>query len=230
MDKEKKELAAEMRREARIWIIKIASIVIAVAIVVACYAYTKVYDEVTESALYMLASVLCGIGVFLITAAISVGRAEKKAQNFFLYDRKKKEEMPVSSLTVQQVRDKVVDFMSIFKRGGKLYIADLFDENPGIPEYFKPLFCYEILFELANGEGMDAGAFLRFGSECAEVFSKYLRENEDYELATSLSTFILEHSKGYNNTEDFKNYLRSKKEHISEKMLGYAVTNIEKFN
>ena len=120
--------------------------------------------------------------------------------------------------------------MTIFKRRGKLYIADLFDENPNIPEYFKPLFCYEILYELASDEGMDATAFLRFGGECADVFSKYLRENGDYELANRLRSFIIEHSEDNNNTEAFKEYMKTKKEHISEKMLGYAVKNIEKFN
>ena len=230
MDNEKKELAAELRREARIWIVKVASVAIAIAIIIACYSYTKVPDEITQMALYVVSSIVLGIATLFIMGAISLGRAEKNRRNFFLYDRKNKADIPISSLTTQQVRDKLVDFMSIFKRGGKLYIADLFDENPNIPEHFKPLFCYEILYELASGEGMDAGAFLRFGSECADVFSKYLRENEDYELANKLRTFILDHSRENDNTESFKDYLKTKKEHISEKMLGYAVRNIEKFN
>jgi hypothetical protein len=71
---------------------------------------------------------------------------------------------------------------------------------------------------------------LSFGGECADVFSKYLRENEDYELATKLRSFIMEHSKENNNTESFKEYIKTKKEHISEKMLAYALKNIEKFD
>jgi len=230
MDNEKKEIAAEMRREARIGIIKIASVGIAIAIVLACYSYTKVEDQFSQMALYVLASFIVGIATIFIMGAASLGRAEKNRRNFFLYDRKKKADIPVSSLTVKDVRGRLIDFMTIFKRRGKLYIADLFDENPNIPEYFKPLFCYEILYELASDEGMDATAFLRFGGECADVFSKYLRENGDYELANRLRSFIIEHSEDNNNTESFKEYMKTKKEHISEKMLGYAVKNIEKFN
>ena len=230
MDNKQKELAAEMRREARMKIVKIASVGLAIAIVLSCYSYTKVEDAFSQMMFYMIASIVAIMASFLIAGAVALGRAEKNKRNFFLYDRKLKEEIPVSALTVKQVRDRLVDFMAIFKRHGKLYIADLFDENPNIPEYFKPLFCYEILYELASGEGMDAGAFLGFGGECADVFFKYLRENEDYELANKLRAFIVEHSSENNNTESFKEYIRAKKEHISEKMLGYAVKNIEKFN
>ncbi len=230
MDNKQKEIAAEMRREARIGIVKIASVGIAIAIVLSCYSYTRVEDPLTQMMLYGIASVISVIASIFIAGAISLGRAEKNKRNFFLYDRKSKSDIPVSSLTVKHVRDRLVDFMAIFKRRGKLYIADLFDENPNIPEYFKPLFCYEILYELASGDGMDAGAFLSFGSECADVFFKYLRENEDYELANRLREFIVEHSEENNNTESFKEYIKAKKEHISEKMLGYAVKNIEKFN
>ena len=230
MDNEKKEIAAEMRREARIGIVKIASVGIAIAIVLACYSYTKVEDTFSQMALYILASFIVGIATLFIMGAVALGRAEKNKRNFFLYDRKKKADIPVSSLTVKDIRGKIIDFMAIFKRRGKLYIAELFDENPNIPEHFKPLFCYEILYELACDEGIDAKAFLSFGGECADVFSKYLRENEDFELATRLRSFILEHSEENNNTESFKEYIKTKKEHISEKMLGYARKNIEKFN
>ena len=230
MDNEKKEIAAEMRREARIGIVKIASVGIAIAIVLACYSYTKVVDSLTRMALYIVASLIAAVAMLFIMGAITLSRAEKNKKNFFLYDRKKKADIPLSDLNVKIVRDKLLDFMAIFKRRGKLYIADLFDENPNIPECFKPLFCYEILYELASGEGIDAKAFLGFGGECADVFSKYLRENEDYELANKLRSFILEHSEENNNTESFKEYIKTKKEHISEKMLGYARKNIEKFN
>lgn len=230
MDNEKKEISAEMRREARIGIVKIASVGIAIAIVLACYSYTKVVDSLTRMTLYIVASLIAAVAMLFIMGAIALSRAEKNKKNFFLYDRKKKADIPLSDLTVKIVRDKLLDFMSIFRRRGKLYIADLFDENPNIPESFKPLFCYEILYELACDEGIDANAFLSFGGECADVFSKYLRENEDFELATKLRSFIMEHSKENNNTESFKEYIKTKKEHISEKMLAYALKNIEKFD
>ena len=155
---------------------------------------------------------------------------EKNRKNFFLYDRKTKADMPLSALTFSEVRHRLLDFMSIFKRRGKLYVGDLFDENPHITENFKPLFCYEILYELAIEDGaMDARSFLGFGGECADIFTKYLRQTEDYELATAIRTYIFDYSEENDNTKGFKEYIKSKKEHIESKMLGYAKKNIEKF-
>ncbi len=230
MDNEKKETAAQLRREARIKIIKLASVGIGASVILACYSYTRVEDVFRQLLLYVLSSVICIIAALLIMGAVAIGRAEKNRHNFFLYNRKNKAEMPIASLTVKEIRERLLEFMSIFKRRGKLYVGDLFEENPNIPEQFKPLFCYEILYELAAEDGIDAVAFLGFGGECAEIFTKYLRENEDYELATKLRSFILDFSTENNNSESFREYMRTKKEHIEEKMLKYTVKNIEKFN
>ena len=230
MDNENKELAAEKRREARIKIIKFASVIIGGAIVLACYSFTKVEDSFLQMMLYGLSALMCSFSSILIMGAVAIGNFEKNRHNFFLYDKKKKADIPVSSLTVENIREKLHAFMSIFKRRGKLYVGDLFDDNPNIPDCFKPLFCYEILYELATNDGIDAVAFLGFGSECADIFTRYLRENEDYELANTLLGFVSEFSAENNNSESFKEYLKTKKTHIEEKMLGYTVKNIEKFN
>ncbi len=230
MDNKNKDEQREQMREARIKLIKIASVGIAGAIILACFAYTRLEDELLKTMLYIASSFISTVAGVFILGAISIGREEKNRHNFFLYDRRSRTEIPVSSLTVIKVRERVLEFMSIFKRRGRLYVGDLFDENPNIPEYFKPLFCYEILYEIATDDGMDASAFLSFGGECAEIFTRYLRESEDYELATSLCTFIYDYSEENNNSVSFKEYIKTKKEHIEDKMLKYAVKNIEKFN
>ena len=90
MNNEKKEISAEMRREARIGIVKIASVGIAIAIVLACYSYTKVVDSLTRMTLYIVASLIAAVAMLFIMGAIALSRAEKNKKNFFLYDRKKK--------------------------------------------------------------------------------------------------------------------------------------------
>lgn len=230
MDNKERPDSEEILREARIKIIKIASVGIAGAIILSCYAYTQIDDTVTQMILYGISSLISTVAMLFIFGAVSLGRAEKNRKNFFLYDRKTKADMPLSALTFSEVRHRLLDFMSIFKRRGKLYVGDLFDENPHIPEHFKPLFCYEILYELAIEDGaMDARSFLGFGGECADIFTKYLRQTEDYELATAIRTYIFDYSEENDNTKGFKEYIKSKREHIEAKMLGYAKQNIEKF-
>ncbi len=229
MSNENKITDEEIKREARIKIIKIASLFIASAVILACYSYTKVESFFLQVILYGISSFVTFLSAMFISGTLALGRAEKNRHNFFLYDRKIKSEMPISSLTVARIREKLLEFMSVFKRRGKLYVGELFSDNPAIPEHFKTLFCYEILYEIATDDGMDAAAFLGFGGECADIFSRYLRENEDYELATSLRGFMFEFSSENNNSEGFKEYIKAKKEHIESKMLGYTVKNIEKF-
>ena len=230
MDNKEKPSSEELMREARIKMIKIASVGIAGAIVLACYAYTKIEDVMVQTVLFGVSSIISVIAGLLIIGTVSLGREQKARRNFFLYDSRAKKDIGVKELTVSRVREKMREFMSIFKRRGKLYIGDLFDENPHIPEHFKPLFCYEILCQLASGEGhTDVSTFLSFGRECAEIFVKYLRENRDYELALSINSYICEYSPENNNSEKFAEYLKTQKEHIESKMLSYAVENIEKF-
>ena len=227
---DKEKARAEAMAEARMKLIKIASVGVAGAIVLACYAYTQIEEALLQTALFGLASLIAVISGIIILGTISIGREQRSGHNFFLYDRREKKNIAPADLTVNRVRERLREFMSIFKRRGKLYVGELFDENPHIPEHFKPLFCYEILCELASGEGgVDIKTFLSFGGECANIFSKYLRENGDYELANGINGFFTEYSPENNNSESFSEYLKNKKEHIEKKMLAYAVENIEKF-
>ena len=227
---DKEKARADMMADARMKLIKIASVGIAGAIVLACYAYTKIEEALLQTVLFGAASFIAVVSGLIILGTVSIGREQKSKRNFFLYDRKSKKEIDKSDLTLPIVRERVREFMGIFKRRGKLYVGELFDNNPHIPESFRTLFCYEILCELAAGEGgVDTKTFLSFGRECADIFVRYLRENRDYELATGINSYFCEFSPENNNSESFKEYLVAQKKHIEEKMLSYAVENIEKF-
>ena len=227
--KTKNEIIDERVRELSIKIIKIASVIIAIAIVTACYGYTKLDEGIGQMMTYCVSITLCTIATVMILIATSIRRARKNRRNFFLYDKKKKANIEPSELTFDLVRTRICDFMSIFKHRGKLYIGDLFSDDATVPELFKPLFCYELLYELATGDGLEAGVFLSFGSECAEVFARYLRQNEDYELATRIYSYIVDFESGDKRIAEFKDYMSTMSQHIETKMLGYTKENIEKF-
>ena len=226
-----KNTALQERFDSIMKVIKLASVGVAVAIVIACFAFTQVEDLIISTVLYGVASLLGTVSMIFIVGSLSFWRAAKNRRNFFLYDKKAKADIPISSLKFEDVRRKLVELMSIFKRKGRIYIGDLFAENAYVPEQFKTLFCYEILYELAVEDGsIEPEIFLSFGSECAVIFSKYLRENGDYELASDVSNFLNSYSKEDSNAESFKTFIKNKKEHIEKMMLGYTVDNIDKFN
>jgi len=210
-------------------IIRFGAILVAAAIILFCFAYTKIESPLLQAVAFGFSGLLGCVGIFIIVV-IAVGmRAEKHKTNFFLYDKKKKKNIELGELTVAEIRRRTTEFMSTFKHRGKLYIGDLFDESRHIPEHFKPLFCYEVLCQIAEGSSSQAETFLSFGFECAEVFSKYLSQNSDYELASKIKSYIAEYSDGEHKTEGFCSYISEQKQSIEEKMLNYTVTNIEKF-
>jgi len=210
-------------------VIRFGAILVAAAIILFCFAYTKIESPLLQMLAFGLSTLLGCVGIFIIVV-IAVGmRAEKHKTNFFLYDKKKRKNIDPCELTVAEIRKRLEEFMSSFKHRGKLYIGDLFDERRHIPEHFKPLFCYEVLCQIAEGSNSQAETFLSFGFECAEVFSKYLSQNADYELASKIKTYIAEYSDGEHKAEGFCSYISEQKQSIEEKMLNYTVTNIEKF-
>lgn len=210
-------------------VIRFGAILVAAAIILFCFAYTKIESPLLQMLAFGLSTLLGCVGIFIIVV-IAVGmRAEKHKTNFFLYDKKKRKNIDPCELTVAEIRKRLEEFMSSFKHRGKLYIGDLFDERRHIPEHFKPLFCYEVLCQIAEGSNSQAETFLSFGFECAEVFSKYLSQNADYELASKIKTYIAEYSDGEHKAEGFCSYISEQKQSIEEKMLNYTVTNIERF-
>ena len=207
----------------------VGAILIAVAVVGVCFSITKIEIMAIKIVVAAIAIAIGLIGIFLMIVAGVGGKEPLADNNFFLYDKRRKQSIEVSELTVALVREKMINLMASFKHRGKLYIGDLFDDRSQIPDHFKPLFCYELLCEIGDENGADAETFLSFGYECAEIFSKYLSQSGDYELAMNVKSYILDFSSGKHNVSEFKSYISSKKHYIEEKMLDYTKNNIKKF-
>ena len=210
-------------------IIRFGAILIAAAIVLGCYAYTKVEETMGRIGLFILAGFLLMVGGFIIFVVAVGSRLEKQKCNFFLYDRKTKQDMQPDDLTVEEIRHRLVELMSAFRYRGKLYIGDLFDERyTTVPQAIKPLFCYELLLQICENE-REATLFLSYGNECAEIFDKFLTQSGDVELALNIKDFIGAFSEENDNSQEFIDFLTEKRQYIEEKMLDYTKNNIEKF-
>ena len=210
-------------------IIRFGAILIAAAIVLGCYAYTKVEETMGRIGLFVLAGFLLIVGAFIIFVVAVGSRLERQKYNFFLYDRKARQDMPLEELTVEEIRRRLVELMSAFRYRGKLYIGDLFDERyTSVPEAIKPLFCYELLLQICE-KPSDSLLFLSYGDECGEIFDKFLTVSGDLELALNIKDYIGAFSEENDNSEEFLAFLLAKKQYIEEKMLDYTKDNIEKF-
>ena len=227
-NKDYDKLTPEEKAVANDKITRFGAILLAVGIIMYCFAIVKVEDNFSRFSLSLFACLIGGIGIFVMVVVALGSRAEKNMHNFFLYNKKKKQNMALSELSIAEIRGRLTDFMAAFKFRGKLYIGDLFDERNRIPEHFKILFCYELPCEISENQA-DAEIFLSFGKECADIFTEYLTKNGDGELATNIRGYILDFSGGDKRIDEFRELIISQKERLEEKMLDYTVKNIEKF-
>lgn len=221
----------EAAKDAVSKLIRIASVMIAIAIVGICFAYTKLDGTgIGQIAVYAVSALLALLGAFIIFVMAYGTHLDKHRNNLFLYDKKTKKDIPVSELTVERIRERLVMQMAVFKRGGKLYVGDLFESRViTVPEAIKTLFCYELLCEIADEKGADPSVFLSFGAECADIFTKYLGANDDHELALKIKGYFFAYADDKSVAEEFCEYVKSKKEHLQKNMLDFTVKNIEKF-
>ena len=207
----------------------VGAILIGAAIIGICFAIARMDNEGIKVAIIAGAGIVGVAGIFLMIIAYVGASETRNKHNFFLYNKKKKQDMAIGELTVSEIRNRLTSFMASYKHRGKLYIGDLFDERQMIPEHFKILFCYELLCEIGDEKGADPEVFLSFGHECGEIFYRYLSKNGDHELGLKIKTYILEFGEGKENVDEFKGFILSKKQYLEEKMLNYTVDNIQKF-
>ncbi len=217
----------EKRSSARLFL-RISAILVGIAIIVAAIAIVKVEHPVARVLLLVLAGIPFLLAAFLIYLVILSYRADKGEHNYFLYDRALKGNMPLEKLTSAHVSECILRYMALFRRGKQLYIANLFDEEGGAPEVFKPLFCYQLLGMMAVcTEKAQWNAFLEGGKELADVFSTYLLQEGEEELSREVQ-YHMAHAQG--DARSFQLYLQSKSEYLSHRMLEYTKKHLHEFD
>ena len=210
-------------------ITRFGAVLLAVAVVMACFAYAKAENPAVRVILFVLSGILAAIGLFVIVVVALGARMEKNKTNYFLYDQKTKQNIAPSELTVGEIRERITRYMAVFKRRGKLYIGELFELSV-IPEYYKPLFCYELLCQIAEEGNEKAEIFLSYGAECSRIFDRYLSSTEDYELVRQIHSYMYEFASEKKEAKArFARYLEAQKQYIEDRMLQYTLQNIDKF-
>ena len=210
---------------------KFCAILIAIAIVLFAFTYKKVQEPVFQIALFTLAGIILSFAIYLLKSVIKTNKFLSHKTNFFLYDKKLNGDKNIDSLTFSEARQKIQSYMSLFRRGKKLYLGDLFDERIKIPQVFRPLFCFELLYAITEHNDREARAklFLSYGLECAGAFYVHLSFAGDTELADGVKAFFSDFAEGKKNENEFLDYLNSQKQHIEESVLKYLKEHINEF-
>ena len=210
---------------------KLAIVILVIGVLLSCFAFVKVDGPILKFILISLGSALTFLGILLLFAIGSAKKFASRKHNYFLYDKKTRKEIELDALTFSLIREKVQKYMSLFKRGKKLYVGDLFNNDIKVPHAIRTLFCYELLYEISEGGfGVQkANRFLSFGQECAGVFYAYLTAAGEIQLAEKLRIYFNGHLSGEDTSEKLHRFLDANKSYLEAAIVKYTKDHINEF-
>jgi hypothetical protein len=170
------------------------------------------------------------IGCALVFYASLIAKDEQA--NFFLYDVKRKQNIPVEELNFDRVnRQMTVIMANLVDSDAKIWSCNVFvekheeiyDEDGALV----PLVAYKILYDLCDRASEAVwNLYLSASPEIVNSIVSALNQNDDSELG-KVFKYLHESANGsYERTERF---LRDNKSYIQNKMVKYVKANIEKF-
>ena len=211
-------------------LVRVGSVMIALAIVGVCFGIARVEDLIFKTVIFAVSGLLLFLGGMFIASVMYLKYHETHKKNYILYDKKIKGDILVEQVDFELVRGKVLDYMSVFKRGKQLYVGELFMDTPWTIEGMKTLVCYELLYELAAKRDIEGcRTFLGYGAECSGIFSKYLIENKDFDLSANVSKYFAEYTHNKEAAKEFCEYIDTQRSHIEKRVVEFVKANPEKF-
>ena len=199
-----------------------AILLLAIAVPRADLAYKRVLSVIC-AVLMLLISILIGAYLWL---------SRDTYPNFFLYDRKKRRNIPVDKLTFKTVNERMTFMLTgIADSPEQLWKGDVLlfeNEKFGYKSVYKPLVAYKMLFDLGN-QGPDSGYwnYLKTApQENLNAMFDALTKAGEKKMVDALRLLLERTDDDY---EKVKEFLRKNLGFIRSRMVYYVVKHIEFF-
>lgn len=199
-----------------------AILLLAIAVPRADLAYKRVLSVIC-AVLMLLISILIGAYLWL---------SRDTYPNFFLYDRKKRRNIPVDKLTFKTVNDRMTFMLTgIADSPEQLWKGDVLlfeNEKFGYKSVYKPLVAYKMLFDLGN-QGPDSGYwnYLKTApQENLNAMFDALTKAGEKKMVDALRLLLERTDDDYAKVKEF---LRKNLGFIRSRMVYYVVKHIEFF-
>lgn len=151
-----------------------------------------------------------------------------KKPNYFLYSNQLKRNISVQKLTFQTINTRMNRFLSGYAASeGKMWNSRVLD-NPYLemPQEFKPLVAYKLLYGLAEKDAEAGWACLENASEETLMFIyNGLSMNNDKDFALNFAQL----ARRPMNVNTMRDYLIRNKRYMQSKMTKYVIENIDRF-
>ena len=172
------------------------------------------------------------VSVVAVVLAIELGYFTylmmDKKPNYFLYNSQMKHNISVQKLTFQTINSRMNRFLSGYASSeGKIWNARVLD-NPylDMPQEFKPLVAYKLLYGLAEKNAEAGWGCLENASDETLLFIyNGISMNNDKDFAFNFAQLTQRPM----NINLVKDYLIRNKRYMQSKMTKYVVENIDRF-
>ena len=199
-----------------------AILLLAIAVPRADLAYKRVLSVIC-AVLMLLISILIGAYLWL---------SRDTYPNFFLYDRKKRRNIPVDKLTFKTVNERMTFMLTgIADSPEQLWKGDVLlfeNEKFGYKSVYKPLVAYKMLFDLGN-QGPDSGYwnYLKTApQENLNAMFDALTKAGEKKMVDALRLLLERTDDDYAKVKEF---LRKNLGFIRSRLVYYVVKHIEFF-
>lgn len=179
-------------------------------------------------------TIICAVLMLLLSLLILAYQwlSRDTYPNFFLYDRKKKKNIPVEKLKFSVVSERMTFLCTqLAQTPEDLWKGDVLlhgDEQFGYRSVYKPLVAYKMLYDLGE-QGPDSGYwnFLKTApQENLNAIYEALEKAGEKKLVEAFRLILSRTDDDYAKVKDF---LRKNLPYIRSRMVGYTVKYIEYF-
>ena len=216
----------QQRMERRL--LRTACLLLLLAGALVALALVRISSVGWRTVVLILAALPALSALVLFRIVFLARRTRQERRNFFLYDPRTRTNRSPEVLEPEEVMDRTLRYMSMFRQGRQFYISRLFDAEGGAPEVFKPLFCYQLLELLILCDEPERwDAFLACGKELADTFDFYLANEDEDDLCRRLQVAVA--CFPTEGAAAFRETLMPQRERLESKLMSYVQRHIRQF-
>lgn len=168
--------------------------------------------------------------VLALLAAFYVWLCRDTEPNFFLFDRKKKRNIPMDELTFTIANERLSFLLTAVSRSmEELWTEDVLENELklGYRKVYRPLIAYKMLYDLADKNIDSYWSYLENASpETVQSIAKALEQAGETEMVKAFR-FIMENYR--NEPSKIRNFVSGNLKYIRGRIMAYIKHNIELF-
>lgn len=207
--------------------VAVLCLIVAIVLLVSGGKFEEKYKQVFAT--------ICGILLLLLSVLFLLywWLTRDVIQNYFLYDRKKKMNIPVERLDFGKVNERMNNFLALISNSfDHVWTEEVLEneESRKYPNVYRPLVAYKMLYDLGDGDS-DQGKknqenYKGASDDVVDLVCKLLEQVGEKQFVRA---FRMIREKDGAMSETMQTFLSKNRGYLSGRMLLYVKRNIDRF-